>query len=458
MSAAHAFTRSDAATALSIGGESISFVALRHDIEVRKQRLGELPPGIAILRAHRSREFIASFLALYEAGVPQAVFAPEWTSAEVEVRRQGLGCCFELDEALSLQWRSASDTPRHHPETALVLFTSGSTGAPRAVQLSRRNLEANMAAVLASLDFASAPRQTLFLPLSYSFGLLGQLLPALAVGIRTDLLGNLVELKALIEEGTLEGMISGVPSHYEALLRLLGAGPLRTQGVTHVVSAGAALSLPLRQRLMQAFPASRGYTNYGQTELSPRVLCLCSDHPAFLSNATGFPVGSLRVKLTAEGELCVSGDQVMLGYLGAPEATREKLEDGWLRTGDMAELAPDGLVTLLGRNDDLLKVGGERLSPFEIEAALRELPGMEDAAVCGRADPLYGTTLLAFLQLRPGASCSSQRELRKALRDRLSPHKIPADYYRVEQLPRTSNGKLQRARLVEFVQPERRIA
>jgi long-chain acyl-CoA synthetase len=148
----------------------------------------------------------------------------------------------------------------------------------------------------------------------------------------------------------------------------------------------------------------------------------------------------------------------MLGYLGAPEATREKLEDGWLRTGDMAELAPDGLVTILGRNDDLLKVGGERLSPFEIEAALRELPGVEDCAVWGRADPLYGTTLLAFLQLRHGASCPSQRELRQALRDRLSPHKIPVDYYRVEQLPRTSNGKLQRARLVEFTQPERRIA
>jgi len=457
MSSVYALTRADAATALTVGGETLSFNALRHEVEARKQRLAGLPPGIAVLRAHRTWKFIASFLALYEAGLPQAVFAPEWTATEVEVRRRGLGCCFELDEELGLGWQSASSPPQHHPDTALVLFTSGSTGAPRAVQLSRRNIEANVAAVLASLDFAAAPMQTLFLPLSYSFGLLGQFLPALAAGLHTELLGNLVELKARLEEARPVGMISGVPSHYEALLRLLGPGPSLAQGVTHLVSAGAALSLPLRQRLLQAFPSSRIYANYGQTELSPRVLCLRSDHPAFLSNATGFPVGNLSVKLTSEGELCVSGDQVMLGYLGAPEATREKLEDGWLHTGDVAELGPGGLVTLLGRNDDLLKVGGERLSPFEIEAALRELPGVEEAAVWGREDALYGTTLTAFLQLRPGVPCPPKRELRQALRERLSPHKLPADYYRVSQLPRTANGKLQRHRLGECLRPEQRI-
>lgn len=451
------FTRADDTVALTLGGESLSFGALRDEVERRKGRLRSLLAGIAILRAHRSREFIASFLALYEAGVPVAVFAPEWTVAEVEARRKGLGRCYEMDDTLSVSWHSETEEPRHHPDTAVVLFTSGSTGAPRAVQLSRRNVEANVAAVRTSLDFDSAPAQTLFLPLSYSFGLLGQLLPALAAGLPTVLLGNLVELKALLDEGRLVGMVSGVPSHYETLLRLMGDEPPRTQGVTHVISAGAALSLPLRQRLLRAFPASRVYTNYGQTELSPRVLCLRSDHPRFLSNATGYPVGNLEVKLTAEGELCVKGDHLMLGYLGAPEATREKVVDGWLRTGDLAELGPDGLVTLLCRNDDLLKVGGERLSPFEIEAALRELPGVEDAAVWGREDPLYGTTLTAFLQLRPGATCLPTRELRQALRDRLSTHKVPADFYRVEQLPRTSNGKLQRARLPESLRPELRI-
>ncbi|NTX52968.1 class I adenylate-forming enzyme family protein [Myxococcus sp. CA039A] len=458
MSTAHAFFRADDTPALILGEETCSFAALRREVETLKAGLVDRPRGLAILRAHRSLGFITRFLAFYEAGVPLAVFAPEWTDSEVEARRSGLGDCFELDESLSVSWRSGRSEPPHHPETAVVLFTSGSTGAPRAVQLSRRNIEANVAAVLASLDFASVSQQTLFLPLSYSFGLLGQLLPALAAGVPTSLLGNLVELKRLLDEGRLHGMISGVPSHHETLLRLLGDAPALTKDVTHVVSAGAALNLELRQRLMRAFPSSRVYTCYGQTELAPRVLCLRSDHPAFLSTATGFPVGSLTVKLTPEGELCVRGEQVMLGYLGAPEATREKVrEEGWLHTGDVAERSPEGLVTLLGRNDDLLKVGGERLSPLEIEAALRALPGVTDAAVSGRDDALYGMTLTAFLQFEPGAPNPLKRELRQALRERLSPHKVPTEFYRVEELPRTSNGKLQRGRLAACLHPEQRL-
>ncbi|AGC42923.1 AMP-dependent synthetase and ligase [Myxococcus stipitatus DSM 14675] len=458
MRTAQAFTRTDASVALQLGGRSLTFESLREAVEARKHRLGVLPPGIAILRAHRSREFIATFLALYEAGAPLAVFATEWTAPETEVRRQLLGRCFELDESFRVSWRSEQTQTCHHPDTALVLFTSGSMGAPRAVQLSRENIEANVVAVRRSLDFDTAPEQTLVLPLSYSFGLLGQLLPALAAGVPTVLLSNLVELKARLEEGALVGMLSGVPSHHETLLRLLGEAPPRTHAVTHVISAGAALDVALRQRLLRAFPRARVYVNYGQTELSPRVLCLRSDHPAFLSQAAGYPVGELTVKQGDDGELWVRGNQVMLGYLGDEGATRGKMEGGWLRTGDLARIDSDGLVTLLGRNDDLLKVGGERLSPLEIEAALRMLPHVEDAAIWGREDALYGTSLTAFLQLPAGAPGVSREALRRALRDQLSPHKVPADFYRVEQLPRSSNGKLQRHRLGELLQPGRRIS
>ncbi|MCP3102341.1 acyl--CoA ligase [Myxococcus sp. K15C18031901] len=457
MSDALAFTRADGTVALTLGGRPLSFEALREAVEARKHRLGVLPPGLALLRAHRSREFIATFLALYEAGIPTAVLADDWTPSEVASRRRGLGGCFELDETFKVSWRSEETATRHHPDTAVVLFTSGSTGEPRAVQLSRRNIEANIAAVRRSLDFDAASEQTLFLPLSYSFGLLGQLLPALAAGVPTTLLDHLVELKARLDDGLLAGMVSGVPSHHEALLRLMGAGASRTEAITHVVSAGAALSPALRQRLVAAFPRARVYANYGQTELSPRALCLRSDHPAFLGPATGHPVGGLVVRLGPDGELWVRGEQVMLGYLGDDAATRAKVEDGWLRTGDLARIDADGLVTLLGRNDDLLKVGGERMSPFEIESALRELPHVEDAAVFGREDPLYGTTLTGILQLAPGAPCPLKRELKQALRGRLSAHKVPVDFYRADQLPRSRNGKLQRNRLGELLRPELRL-
>ncbi|HSP77562.1 MAG TPA: class I adenylate-forming enzyme family protein, partial [Myxococcaceae bacterium] len=346
------FGREDEGTALLVGDVPVSFRALRELIRARQQRLEALPRGVAVLRASRRLDFIVNCLALLEWGFPQALFAPEWTGPEQEVRRRRLGRCFELDDELKVVREQPEEGPPLHSETALVLFTSGSTGAPRAVQLSRINVEANLRAVLASLDFHAAREQVLLLPLSYAFGLLGQLLPGLVAGTRTRLVGNLVELKALAEAGELRGMISGVPSHFETLLRLLGSASFPE--VSHVVSAGAPLSVPLRQRLREAFPRAHLYTNYGQTELSPRALCLRSDDPAFFSSATGYPVEGLSVKLTDSGELCFRGKQVMLGYLGDEAATRERLRDGWLQTGDLARLEPDGLVTVLGRNDELL--------------------------------------------------------------------------------------------------------
>jgi long-chain acyl-CoA synthetase len=449
------FERADADTALLLGDVPVSFQELRERIHARRHLVAALPPGIAVLEASRRLDFIVNSLALFEAGHPQALLAPDWTEPEQALRRQRLGPWFALDEHMSVIREERSSGPSPHAEAALILFTSGSTGAPRAVQLSRANVEANLHAVRASLDFHTAREQVLFLPLSYAFGLLGQLWPALVAGTRTRLVGNLVELKAIAEAGALRGMISGVPSHYETLARLLGATAF--PDVTHVVSAGSALSVPLRQRLREAFPRAHLYANYGQTELSPRALCLRSDHPAFFTSATGYPAGNLSVKLTAEGELCIQGDQVMLGYLGDPQATHERLQDGWLRTGDTARIAPDGLVTVLGRNDDVLKVGGERIGPTELEAALQALPGVEAAAVCGQEDALYGTAILAFLELHQDAAPWSVRDVKLALRKSLSPHKIPSRYFVVERLPRTANGKLQRHLLAELMATSRSL-
>ena len=458
--------------AIVAGGTALSFRALRHEVERCKQRLPErlrdiragAGASVCILHAHKRPWFVIGLLALYELGWPVAVFAPAWTPAEVARRRQLLGRWIELGagdagggDALEVM-DAGTDAPAvHHPDTALVLFTSGSTGMPRGVQLSRANIEANIAAVIHALDFAGAPGQVLFLPLSYSFGLLGQLLPALRAGVRTDVLDNLVVLKALADRGALAGMLSGVPAHLETLLRLLAGKPC--PGVTHVISAGAPLHLGLRRRLLAAFPGARVYNNYGQTELAPRALCLRSDHAGFLSEAAGYPVGNLAVRLTAAGELCVRGDQVMLGYLGDAEATRARIPDigdddggdggGWLHTGDLATMDDSGLVSILGRNDELFQIGGERLGPAEIEAALAELPGVAGAAVASQANALHGAILVALLEVVDASSLPPAAELRRRLRAALSPHKIPSRFYIVAALPRTASGKLQRERLLD---------
>jgi long-chain acyl-CoA synthetase len=441
--------------ALRLGDAALSFAALGRAVDQDKARLDRPYEGVCALRAERSLAFVVRLLALYELGVPLALLAPDWTAAEREARLACLQRWFALDEDGRVT-RQGTGPKLHHPDCALVLFTSGSTGVPRAVQLSRANIEANVVAVVTALAFEPAGEQTLFLPLHYSFGLLGQLLPALRVGATTRLVNNLVELKQRAEHGALRGMLSGVPSHLEALVRLFGDRPLA--GVTHVISAGAALPVALRRRLADIFPDSRVYSNYGQTELSPRALCMHSGHPSFFTPATGYPVGDVEVRTGADGELLVRSRQVMLGYLGDAHATAEKIVDGWLHTGDAATIADDGLVTVLGRRDHVLDIGGARVDPVEIESALAELPGVVAAAVLRQEDALRGGVLVALLvPERPGA-WPAQRELRQRLRDQLSPGKIPARFYEVSELPRTASGKLVRAGLAALVDPGRLIA
>lgn len=407
--------------------KSLSFGELLALVTKEREKLGKLSPGIAdALEAEMTPQFIARFIASLEKGRPVAIFSAAWTEEEKTLRRE-------------LLTSSAC-----HPETAVVLFTSGSTGTPKLVQLSMGNIEANTRAVLSSLDFGQAASQTLFLPLSYSFGLLGQLLPALKCGMTTRLLSRFTDAKTLFDEGRAEGMWSGVPSHWEALLRLTESLPESCARITHVISAGAPMSVDLRKRLAARFSRATLYNNYGQTEAAPRVLSFSSRHPEFFSGPVGFPVGELKVRLASDGELCVSGSQIMLGYLGEPEATREKVQDGWLHTGDVASISPEGLVSIHGRRDELFNIGGERTSPLEIEAAIRKAAGVADAAILIEDDQVYGHRISAFVV---PAGELTKKELTQALSERLSPLKTPREFYAVPSIPRGANGKLLRGEL-----------
>jgi len=134
---------------------------------------------------------------------------------------------------------------------------------------------------------------------------------------------------------------------------------------------------------------------YGLTE-APRAVTLSSRDPRFFSTATGRAVPGTKLRVDG-GELLLGGPSVMIGYLGAPEATAERLTGGWLRTGDEARMDPDGMVTVLGRLDDSRNVGGELVNMAEIDQELRCLDGVRDAAADVDETDGYGTTLIAFL-------------------------------------------------------------
>lgn len=402
-----------------------SFAELRALIDEKKRNLpaNGSASDTPLLAATPAPEFIATLVAHLELRRPVALVAPDLAPHELEDRRAILA------------------TPPH-PACAIIVFTSGSTGKPKAVQLSAANLEANIDAVIESLEFARAPQQHLFLSLSYSYGLFGQLFPALRLGIPTHFLSRFADARTVFTEGRGAGMWSGVPSHWEALLRVTAPG--QCDGVTHVISAGAALPLDQRQRLRKHFRNATIYNNYGLTEASPRVLSFSSRHPRFFEEDTvGAAVKHLEVMEGEGGELLVRGRQVMLGYLGDSTGTAEKIRDGWLRSGDVAHVDPDGLVHIVGRTDDLFNIGGERTSPLEIDAALARLPGVKEGAVLVEKHPLYGAQLTAFLVGAPPA----KKEILRQLREWLSGPKVPVDFRQVDALPRTPNGKLRRKEL-----------
>jgi long-chain acyl-CoA synthetase len=443
--------------ALVYGDERLTFAQLRERVDAAVRDLDTLDSGVVILDANSDPATVVQFLALLHLGKPAAMFSSTWTDHEIEVRRSMLGKAVHLDAAGEVVWTSPSREIAHHPEAAVVLFTSGSTGAPRAVQLSRRNIDANTRAVLDTLDFDQASEQTLFLQLSYSYGLLGQLVPAIEVGVTTHLLSRFTDARVVLETTRASGMWSGVATHWEALLRLTDPPPENTARITHIISAGAPLRVGLRSRVRDRFPNATIYNNYGQTEAGPRVLSFSSRHPLFFEGYVGYPVGDFEVDVTDDDELLLKGSQIMPGYLGDEQATARKIRDGWMYTGDMARIADDGLIEILGRRDQIVKVGGERISLREIEDELSRWPEIGEAAVLVKEDELYGNKLVGFLVGGARLKVLGSRGIIDALARRLSWHKVPRKFYLLDELPRRPNGKIARQELPRMMSTEREL-
>jgi acyl-CoA synthetase (AMP-forming)/AMP-acid ligase II len=405
--------------------------------------------GVVAVRARNDPETVVIVLAALACGRPAALLWPAWTAYEDAAARALLGQAEQVDADGQTVWATGPGARVIHDDrTALIAFTSGSTGRPRAVELSREHLDRVSRNTLEASELAAASEQSVFAPLSHVLALCCQLLPGLSAGLTTHLLTGLIPARRLLESGNAAGALAGVPAHWEALLRHGRFAPGSVASVSHVLSAGAPLPPSLRQRLSERFPAAMLYNAYGLTE-APRVAILSSRDRRFPGNATGRAVPDMELRVVADGELQLRGPAVMLGYLGAPEATAARLDDGWLRTGDAALLDHD-VVTVLGRLDDLRNVGGELISMTEIDQELCALHGVRDAATIVTADGGFGTEVVAFLVGGHELRRRRPSELREVLAGRLSWAKVPRRFYLLEELPRTPNGKLRRRLLLSF--------
>jgi len=433
--------------ALQLGACFWTFAELQEEVRLYALKWQQLPKAILLLSAEPSFSFIAQFLAALQIGQPVALFSTSLSQEDIQSRLALLGNSMRVNHKGNLIELSDSKKEVHHPQLALVLFTSGSTAQVKAVQLSLKNIEANCKAVIKALEFSNVENQLVFLPLSYSFGLLGQLLPGLMAGITTVLIEQFIDIKSLLEQESIPQMWSGVPSHWVAISKMASLYPESAKKIKALVSAGAPLSLSLRAELMSTFSKAVVYNNYGLTEASPRVLTYSSKDPHFLKNYAGYPIGDWQIKLSPENELLIQGDQTMLGYLGENESTSHK--DGWLSTGDVAEILPNKLVAIKGRRDSIVNIGGEKVNLCELEQRLAISLGIHDLIVSPREDALYGVRLIAFFEHGPLLKDSSENQLTEHIQRALSPKKIPITARLLAQLPRNPHGKLDRKALLK---------
>ncbi|MBL9013969.1 MAG: AMP-binding protein [Myxococcales bacterium] len=401
-------------------------------------------------------ETLVCFAALAAAGyviVPMDPKLGEAERAHVEVTAKPaviLG-----PEDVSLEGAGAWTPVPIRGETALLLFTSGTTGAPKAAAITDRNIAANLDMLADAWAWTGDDTVVHALPLFHVHGLVLGLFGALRRGgaLRWVPRFSPADLAAAVAEEASRGsaIVFAVPTMYHRLCE--AADQAAGLAAARLLVSGSA---PLRadehrtiERLFGQAPVER----YGLTETL--INCSTRGDGDRRAGSVGRPLRGVELRLvddarvplsTAEardlgGEICVRGPHVFAGYLDRPDATSAVMDaEGWFYTGDVATISDDGFVTIIGRRStDIIKCGGFKVGAGEIEACLCEHPAVAEAAVIGAPDPDLGERILAFVVTRspvePGV-------LVDHVAARLSPHKRPREVKILEALPRNAMGKI----------------
>lgn len=355
--------------------------------------------------------------------------------------------------------QSGGAEPPRDSEAACILYTSGTTGHPKGVTLSHRNLASNCESICEYLSLTEQDSVVCVLPFYYSYGS-SVLHSHLRAGGRVILEKNLVYPHAVVDTLAREGAtgFAGVPSTYALLLARVPLENYDLSGLRYVTQAGGAMSPALIQRVREALPHVSLFVMYGQTEATARLTFLPPDRLEAKLGAVGIPVPGVRIEVRAEdgsvlgpgavGDVWATGPNVMLGYWGNPVATAEVIRDGWLKTGDMGRLDEDGYLFLVGRRSDMIKVGAHRVHPQDIEDAIAQMMGVRESAAVGIDDETLGQTICVFVVPEEGAVVTPM-QVQAHCRARLANYKVPKRVEIVASLPRTATGKVRRTELAE---------
>jgi len=340
--------------------------------------------------------------------------------------------------------------PADDDDTAAILYTSGTTGAPKGAMLTHSNLRSNAMTVADMRRTDPADVVIGVLPLYHIFGQTSALNASVYLGQTFHLFRAFdpSEVKSLIAAAS-STILFAVPTIFNRLLIDAEENGLERSSLKFCVSGGASLPVEVLRRFESCY-RTRIYEGYGLTECSP----VCVENP--FGNTTkpgsiGLPIPGFQARVVDPagkavstgqvGELIVKGPGVMKGYLNRPRATAETVVDGWLHTGDVARKDEDGYIYIVDRKKDMIIRGGYNVYPREVEEVLFQHPDVVEAGVFGVPHADLGEEVAAEVVLHQG-STSTERDIRQFVKDRIAAFKYPRIVRFVEDLPKSHTGKV----------------
>ncbi|MFJ2349088.1 acyl-CoA synthetase [Streptomyces antimycoticus] len=439
----------DRPDALSVGGRSLSREELLGAAGAVAARIAGAP--VVAVRATATPETVVAVVGALLAGVPVVPVPPDSGPAERDHILRDSGATLLLTgEAMEAPIETVPVDPAERaawtkPEpdaesTAFILYTSGTTGAPKGALISRRAVAADLDGLAAAWAWTAEDTLVHGLPLFHVHGLVLGVLGALRTGSRLVHTGKPTPAAYAAAGGSL---YFGVPTVWSRIVqdpdsaRALASARL-------LVSGSAPLPAPVFRDL-ERLTGQRPIERYGMTESLITISTRADGErrPGYV----GTPLAGIRTRIAAEegaeiGELQLTGPTLFDGYLNRPEATAGSYtEDGWFRTGDIAAVDPDGFHRIVGRaSTDMIKSGGYRIGAGEVENALLDHPAVREAAVVGAPHEDLGQEIVAYVV----ADGIGERELIDFVATQLSVHKRPRKVRFLDALPRNAMGKPQK--------------
>jgi len=436
-------------------------------------RAGVRPGDVVAVKLPNRLELVIALFAAWRLGAAATPINPTLTATEVEYQLSDSAARVLVCEddstpvagatVVTLSALSDASGPAPVPDkidfsaddVALLIYTSGTTGRPKGVELTHSNIMAMAQSMIEAMQLSADSHSLLILPLFHVNGIVVSVLSPLLAGGRATVAGRFNPGTFFdIVEQVQPTYFSAVPAIYAMLATLPAEVKPRTDSIRYAVCGAAPMPVELINSFETRYnvPIIEGY---GLSEGT----CATTSNPVEgvrKAGTVGLPLPGQRVEIMnaageilpkgETGEVVVSGPTVMRGYLNRPEETATTIIDGWLHTGDIGYLDPDGYLSLVDRAKDMIIRGGENIYPKEIESVIYTHPGVLEAAVVGRPDPVYGEVPVAFVSFRDGAGLTTD-ELRAHLAQHLAKYKLPAEIVALAEVPKNPVGKIDKPTL-----------